>query len=78
VRVDQAERMVQALRQAGKPVEYLKVREMGHSMGYWAHRFEVLRTTEAFLQRCLGGRASRFDTFDTLTWVWTRLKRWTG
>ena len=61
VRIDQAERMVEALRRAGKPVEYLAIPDMGHSMGWWAHRLTVLRKTEDFLQRCLGGRASRFD-----------------
>jgi len=75
VRIDQAERMVQALERAGKPVEYLRVPEMGHFMGYWAHRLAVLRKTEDFLQRCLGGRASRFDWFDVVAWIWTRINR---
>lgn len=35
VRIDQAERMVQALRRDGKPVEYLAIEDMGHGMGYW-------------------------------------------
>ena len=73
VRIDQAERMVEALRRAGKPVEYLAIPDMGHSMGWWAHRLTVLRKTEDFLQRCLGGRASRFDPFDAIAWVWTRI-----
>ena len=75
VRLDQAERMVEALRRAGKPVEYLAIPDMGHSMGYWAHQLKVLRGTEDFLQRCLGGRASRFDPFDVLSWVWTRITK---
>ena len=74
VRRDQAERMVAALQHAGKPVDYLLIRDMGHSMGYWAHRLAILRRTETFLHGCLGGRASRFDPFDAVAWVWTRIK----
>ena len=75
VRIDQAERMVKALRLAGKPVEYLPIPDMGHGMGYWAHQLAILRRTEGFLQRCIGGRASRFDPFDAVSWVWTRVSR---
>ena len=73
VRIDQAERMVDALRRAGKPVEYLAIPEMGHGMGWWVHRLMFLRRTEDFLHRCLGGRASRFDPFDAIAWVWRRI-----
>ena len=75
VRLDQAERMVDALRRAGKPVEYLMIADMGHGMGWWAHQLAVLRKTEDFLHRCIGGRASRFDPFDAVAWVWTRITR---
>ena len=75
VRQDQAERMVDALRRAGKPVEYLMIPDMGHDIGWWAHKLVVLRATEEFLHRCLGGRASRFDPFDPVAWVWTRITR---
>jgi dipeptidyl aminopeptidase/acylaminoacyl peptidase len=75
VRPDQSERMAAALRQAGKAVEYVAVPEMGHGMGYWAHRLEILRHTETFLHDCMGGRAGRFDPFDALAWVWTRVTR---
>jgi dipeptidyl aminopeptidase/acylaminoacyl peptidase len=74
VRADQAERMVQALQRAGKPVEYLFIPEMSHGIGYWAHRLAVLRRTETFLHGCLGGRASRFDPFDAVAWAWTRIR----
>ncbi len=73
VRIEQAERMVDALRRAGKPVEYLAIEDMGHGMGWWVHRLAVMRRTEDFLQRCIGGRASRFDPFDAVSWVWTRV-----
>lgn len=74
VRIDQAERMVAALRRAGKPVEYLPVPGMSHSLGYWVHRRAVLRKTEDFLQRCLGGRARRFDPYEAVVWAWMRIK----
>ena len=48
---------------------------MGHGMGYWVHRLEILRATEGFLHRCIGGRASRIDPFDGLAWIWTRVSR---
>jgi dipeptidyl aminopeptidase/acylaminoacyl peptidase len=75
VRIDQAEHMVDALRRAGKPVQYLAIEDMNHGMGWWPHRLAVLRKTEDFLQRCLGGRASRVDPFDVVSWVWTRITR---
>ncbi len=75
VRIDQAQRMVDALRQAGKPVEYLPIADMGHGMGWWVHRLAILRQTEDFFQRCLGGRASRFDPFDAIAWAWSRISR---
>jgi dipeptidyl aminopeptidase/acylaminoacyl peptidase len=74
VRPDHADRMVQALRSSGKSVQYLVVPKMGHGMGYWVHRLAVLRKTETFLRECIGGRASRFDPFDAVAWVWTRVK----
>jgi dipeptidyl aminopeptidase/acylaminoacyl peptidase len=73
VRIDQAERMVQALERAGKPVEYLAIPDMGHGSGWWVHRLKILRRTEDFLHRCLGGRAGRFDLFDAVAWVWQRI-----
>jgi dipeptidyl aminopeptidase/acylaminoacyl peptidase len=75
VRVDQSDRMVAALRRAGKPVEYLRIPDMGHSLGWWAHRVAILRKTEDFLSTCLGGRASRLDWFDGVAWAWTRISR---
>lgn len=75
VRIDQSQRMADALRQAGKPVRFVPIAEMGHTPGYWAHQQKVLRETETFLHGCIGGRASRFDPFDALAWVWTRVSR---
>jgi len=75
VRREQAERMVKALRSYSKPVQYIVIPEMGHSMGYWMHRLEVLRRTEGFLHTCLGGRASRFHPYDAVAWAWNHIKR---
>jgi dipeptidyl aminopeptidase/acylaminoacyl peptidase len=75
VHVDQSDRMVAALTRAHKKVEYMRVPDMGHSLGWWAHRIAVLRRTEHFLQACLGGRASRFDWFEAVAWAWTRISR---
>ena len=75
VRADQGERMVEALRREGKPVESLPIADMGHGMGYWVHRLALLRRTEAFLHQFIGGRASRFDPFDVIAWAWTRIQR---
>jgi dipeptidyl aminopeptidase/acylaminoacyl peptidase len=73
VRIARAERMVQALRAAGKPVEYLPLPDMGHALGYWAHHLAVLRASEAFLADCLGGRAARFDALEWAARVSGRL-----
>jgi dipeptidyl aminopeptidase/acylaminoacyl peptidase len=75
VRIDQSQRMVDALKRAGKPVEYLPIADMGHGADWWVHRLAYLRTTEDFLHRCLGGRASRFDPFDALAWGWQRISK---
>jgi dipeptidyl aminopeptidase/acylaminoacyl peptidase len=62
----QSTAMVEALRKAGKNVEYVAFQDLGHSLGYWAHHLGVLRKSERFLADCLGGRAALFDP---LEWV---------
>ncbi len=64
VRPEQAERMVEALTHASRPVAYVSIPDMGHSLGYWPHHLLVLRQSEEFLADCLGGRAARFDAFE--------------
>ena len=66
VPLQQSTAMVEALRKAGKSVEYVALDELGHALGYWAHHLAVLRKSERFLADCLGGRAARFDP---LEWV---------
>lgn len=73
VRIDQSQRMADALVKAGKPVRFVPIRDMGHNPGWWAHQYQVLRETETFLQGCLGGRAVRHGWFDPLVWAWTRI-----
>ena len=75
VRPDQAERMVAALRQTARPVQYLRIEDMGHGVGWWVHKLEVMRRSEVFLHDCLGGQASRFDPLDPVAWAWRRISR---
>jgi dipeptidyl aminopeptidase/acylaminoacyl peptidase len=73
VRPDQAEGMVAALRRTGQPVQYLRIEDMGHDVGWWVHKLEVMRRSEVFLHECLGGQASRFDPLDPVAWAWSRI-----
>jgi len=75
VRIDQAERMASALRSAGKHVSLVLVPDMGHSPGWWAHQYRILRETERFLAPCLGGPGRSFEWTDPLVAAWTRLSR---
>ncbi len=69
VKIDQAERMVQALRQAGKPVDYLVFEREGHGLEHWTSRVRYFRKLEDFLAGCLGGRSGGFDFFELGGWV---------
>jgi dipeptidyl aminopeptidase/acylaminoacyl peptidase len=68
VRVDreESERMVEALRRAGKDVEYLEFTDEGHTrdFGNWRNSVRLYRAMERFLARHLGGRTSGFDYVD--------------
>jgi dipeptidyl aminopeptidase/acylaminoacyl peptidase len=78
VRVPEAQSaaLVERLRQHGKPFEYRLLDDMGHSTGWWAHHLFVLRRTEEFLARCLGGRAARFDRMEWIARLTGRLPLW--
>lgn len=67
--VDQSERMVAALRAAGKPVEYMRIAGMGHGSWHWPHNLRMYRRMEDFLNRCLGGRRGGFDYFELAAWA---------
>ena len=69
VKLDQAERMVRALRQAGKSVEYVVFKREGHDLQHWSSRLRYYRKVEDFLAQCLGGRSSGFDLFELASWA---------
>jgi dipeptidyl aminopeptidase/acylaminoacyl peptidase len=58
VRVEQSETMRDALRRAGKPVEYLDFEDEGHHWAYWepSHRQTMLETVDRFLGQHIGAR----------------------
>lgn len=64
VQHNQAQRMVQALREAGKDVEYVEFPKAGHGLHRWSDRLRFYRKTEDFLARCLGGRSAGFDYYE--------------
>ncbi|MBI4636480.1 MAG: S9 family peptidase [Candidatus Rokubacteria bacterium] len=60
VNLEESERMVDALRKAGKDVEYLVFREEGHTGFDWRSRMTMYRRVEEFLARHIGeGREGR-------------------
>ncbi|KQP39924.1 hypothetical protein ASF44_09435 [Pseudorhodoferax sp. Leaf274] len=69
VKLDQSERMVAALRAAGKPVEYLTFQGDGHGNQKWNNNLAMYRKTEDFLASCLGGRSSGFDYYQLGAWL---------
>lgn len=69
VKQDQSDRMVQALRAAGKDVDYRVIPGEGHHIRHWKNRLDVYRATEDFLASCLGGRSSGFDYYQLGSWM---------
>ena len=69
VKLEQSERMVAALRQAGKEVEYLTFTGDGHGNQKWSNNLAMYRKTEDFLAQCLGGRTSGFDYYQLGAWA---------
>jgi dipeptidyl aminopeptidase/acylaminoacyl peptidase len=64
VHLDQSTRMVEALRRAGKPVDWVLFPQAGHNMVRWIDRLTYYRKTEDFLAQCLGGRSKGYDFFE--------------
>jgi dipeptidyl aminopeptidase/acylaminoacyl peptidase len=60
---DQADRMVGALQEGGKDVEYMLLKGAGHQFRNWGWKTRIIayRRMERFLAEHLGGRASGFD-----------------
>ena len=69
VKLDQSQRMADALQQAGKPVELLVYPQAGHGLYRWPDNLSFYRKTEDFLARCLGGRSAGFDFFQAGSWA---------
>jgi dipeptidyl aminopeptidase/acylaminoacyl peptidase len=69
VKQTQSDRMVEALRAAGKPVEYVVIAGEGHRIRHWKNRLKIYRKTEDFLASCLGGRSSGFDYYQLGSWL---------
>lgn len=69
VKQEQSDRMVAALRAAGKPVDYLVIAGEGHRIRHWKNNLKVYRKTEDFLAECLGGRSSGFDFYQLGSWL---------
>jgi dipeptidyl aminopeptidase/acylaminoacyl peptidase len=69
VKLDQSQRMAQALRAAGKHVELQVFDKAGHGFYRWQDRMREFRLTEDFLAPCLGGRSGGFDLFEVGTWL---------
>lgn len=64
VKPGQSTGMVDALRRAGKPVQYVALPKAGHVLYRWPDQLRFYRATEDFLSRCLGGRSAGFDLFE--------------
>jgi dipeptidyl aminopeptidase/acylaminoacyl peptidase len=69
VKLDQSTRMVEALRKAGKEVDFVVFKDAGHGNQTWRDNLSYYRKTEDFLGRCLGGRSSGFDFFQLGSWA---------
>lgn len=69
VMLDQSTRMVQALRDVGKEVDFVLFKGAGHGNQKWSDNLSYYRKTEDFLGRCLGGRSSGFDWFELGSWA---------
>jgi dipeptidyl aminopeptidase/acylaminoacyl peptidase len=64
VNLNQSTRMVEALRKAGKPVDFVLLPKEGHGLSRWIDRLTYYRKTEDFLAQCLGGRSNGYDFFE--------------
>jgi dipeptidyl aminopeptidase/acylaminoacyl peptidase len=69
VKLEQSELIVQALRKAGRPVEYVTFPGDGHGNQRWPNNLTMYRKTEDFLAQCLGGRSSGFDYYQLGAWA---------
>jgi dipeptidyl aminopeptidase/acylaminoacyl peptidase len=66
VPVEQAQRLAQALQDAGKPMEAAFFNQEGHAYSRWQTRVQVARLQEVFLAHHLGGRNGGYDYIELL------------
>jgi dipeptidyl aminopeptidase/acylaminoacyl peptidase len=69
VKLDQSDRMVASLKEAGKDVEYVVIEDEGHGFGHWKNQLDYYRDAEDFLAKCIGGRSSGFDYYQLGSWM---------
>lgn len=69
VKLDQSQRMLEALHAAGKPAELHVFERAGHGFHRWQDNLRYYRLTEDFLAGCLGGRSAGFDVFEVGAWL---------
>jgi dipeptidyl aminopeptidase/acylaminoacyl peptidase len=69
VRLEQSEKMVAALRLAGKPVDYYTFKGDGHGNQKWNNNLTLYRKSEDFLAQCLGGRSKGLDYYELGSWA---------
>lgn len=69
VHLSQSQRMADALRAAGKPVQLAVFDQAGHGFHRWPDQLRALRLTEDFLAGCLGGQRAGFDLFELGAWA---------
>lgn len=69
VKLEQSTLMVEALRKAGKKVEFVELKGDGHGNKKWSNNLKLYRKTEDFLSECLGGRSAGFDYFELVSWA---------
>ncbi|HWT20554.1 MAG TPA: prolyl oligopeptidase family serine peptidase, partial [Variovorax sp.] len=69
VKLEQSQRMVQALREHGKTVRFVTFGGDGHGNYKWNNNLKMYRETEDFLAGCLGGRSAGFDYYQLGAWA---------
>jgi dipeptidyl aminopeptidase/acylaminoacyl peptidase len=69
VHLNQSTRMVEALRKAGKTVDFYAYPNAGHGLYRWPDKLSYFRKTEDFLAQCLGGRSRGFDWYQLGSWA---------
>lgn len=65
----QSEKMVTALRAAGKDVQSIELSEEGHLINRWPSNLKMYRAIEDFFAGCLGGRSAGFDYYQLGAWA---------